>query len=149
MFGALWLWVVPLSGQTVSLDTAGAQYRAQPRLIDSLAQRTLVWARRLRLFDWRITVRADSLADAVAQTYVHPDYKMALVIFDTKNADAWDEARVIVHELLHIKISPYTTTARLLGAHAYMTRDLARREEELVTSLVHVLCPQETPCSGS
>ena len=67
MFGALWLWVVPLSGQTVSLDTAGAQYRAQPRLIDSLAQRTLVWARRLRLFDWRITVRADSLTDALAQ----------------------------------------------------------------------------------
>lgn len=126
------------SAQQVHIDTTSAQYHQRTAFVDSLVRGPVVrWVERLRFPDWRITIRADTLeAGVVARTYAREEYRQALIVFDLDQLDQVDFDEVLVHELLHIKLSGYTTLARALAQSHAIANELQRREEALVTDLM-------------
>lgn len=130
-------------GQALRYDTTTAQYQTHGATLDSLARGPVLrWAQRLRLHDWTITLSADSLGEGiVAQTVTRDEYKLAWITLDLAKKPVWDVDKVIVHELLHVKVSPYTTLPRVgLGMHGgLLGLVIAREEERLVTELTEVV----------
>ena len=129
--------------QQIVLDTSTAQYKANTRYVDSLVTGPFVmWARRFRLTNWRITVRADSLAITTAETYVNEPYKNAVVVFDVRRMATTDANEIFVHELWHVKLSPYTEFAgNFFDGHdgGPLSAHLRLNEERLVTDLTRTL----------
>lgn len=123
--------------QQILIDTTATQYAEYAKDVDALAEGPLTyWIKVVNLPGWKVMLRADTLTDASAQTYSREEYRSALIVVDMRQLPHVDVAELLLHELLHIKLSPYTTSARMAaGPHGPVLQDLMRREEALVTDL--------------
>lgn len=146
----LLLWVVStIAGavcwarQRIEIDTTAASYRRDSARVDSLARGPLLsYAKYLRLNGWRIVFRADTLGgDTVAVTRASEPYRNSMIVLDIRKIDASTTDEVLLHELWHIKLSPYTRLIKeLVGAHdGFISWEVAKKEEALVTDLTRMM----------
>ena len=91
------------------------------------------------LKDWRVTIQADSLPGmTVAQTHTLEPYRWAIIIVDLRGIDSTNVDEIMLHELWHVRLSSYTTTARIT-ADTLARWHLQQREEALVTDLTRAM----------
>lgn len=135
------LWVPQsVQSQQVRIDTTTAMYQeAGLPLIVPIAGRLQRWAKALDLDRWQITLRLDSLPEhVVGQTQAAEAYRIVIIVLDLRGAEPERLDEILVHELWHIKLAPYTTYAKTM---AHVNDDnlllwvLQQREESLVTEL--------------
>lgn len=129
--------------QQIRVDTSTAQYKANRALVDSIASVTLVkWLKAVPLPGWRLILRADTLAEAVAQTRLNEPYRNALIVLDLRGLEATDYDEAILHELNHIRFSQYSAFVQLLlGGHesSPLLWELQRKEESYVTDVTRAM----------
>lgn len=131
------------SAQRIEIDTSTAQYQAHSARVDSLARGPLItYAKYLRLVGWRIALRVDTLgADTVAITRVNEPYRNSMIVMDMRKLREDNTDEIVLHELWHIKLAPYTRLINeLVGAHeGFISWEVAKKEEALVTDLTRML----------
>lgn len=131
--------------QQIVVDTSTAQYKQHPKRVDSLAVGPLAtYAAKLKLGGWRILLKADSLETATALTYVSEPYRNAMIVVDLRRLSPFHHDEVILHELWHVRLSPYTAfVGILLGGHdgpgSILLDEAQRKEEGLVTDLTRAM----------
>lgn len=145
-FGAI---VQKCEAQSVQIDTSTAQYRQFRPQVDSLVTGPFMrWVRWFALPHWKITIQADSLSVETAETYINETYRNALIRMDMRRMRNADVDEVFVHELFHIKLSPYTTfVTNYIDGHgeSIVSAHLRLNEERLVTDLTRTLSRRRRP----
>ena len=112
-----------------------AQHHMGPSRLTMIQKATVKWGARLGLKDWRVTIQADSLPGmTVAQTHTLEPYRWAIIIVDLRGIDSTNVDEIMLHELWHVRLSSYTTTARV-SSDSLARWHLQQREEALVTDL--------------
>lgn len=140
-FGSLF--VPPCEAQQVHIDTSTAQYKADQQYVDSIVQGPFLrWVKWFRLPHWKIIIQADSLNLETAESYINETYRNALIKIDVRRLKVTDVDEVFVHELFHLKLSPYTMfVGNFFDGHdgGAMSAHLRLKEERLVTDLTRTL----------
>lgn len=129
--------------QQIQTDTSTTQYKQNQGYVDSLvAGPILTWVKRFRLPNWKIIIQADTLSIETAETYINETYKNTLIRIDVRRMRIADIDEVIVHELFHVKLSPYTAfVTNYVDGHGegIVSAHLRLNEERLVTDLTRTL----------
>ncbi len=142
LVAALSLAAVPAAAQTVMIGgESTAQSKQYLRELQQLAHDVKKRAEQLRLTEWEIGVRFDALPlDTRARSYIHPRHHQALIVLDwSKPGVRRNLCSIIVHELLHVWLTPMTRLAQLLArGNSALEEAIKDSEEQLVNELAKV-----------
>ncbi len=132
----------PLPAQTVVLAKNTAQFKQFSVDARKVAKEMERRAKQLRLFEWEIGLRFNPLPpNARALSRIESRHRQALITLDWGKQEVREAAcSVVVHELLHAKLSPLARLALLLavsGGNA-MRETVKDVEEQIVVELTKV-----------
>lgn len=106
---------------------------------DDIRREVKYWTRMFGLSQWRIkvTFNVDD-TDSYAECHTSPEYFMATISFNVDRLGKQNRKTLqhtVVHELLHVLLSPYTQLAKKLAVDKTHRRALEFQEETMVSLL--------------
>ena len=132
----------PVVPQTVEIIDGTAQFERYLPDIRRVRKAVEVRAKQLRLFQWEIGVKFDTLPlFAKARSHIQPRHRQALIVLDWEKQEVRETiCSTIVHELFHAVLSPITRLTLLLSKYGEgaLLETIKDTEEQLVIELTRL-----------